>query len=763
MILTLIVISCLPVFAGRGGPDGFGYIWIDNREPDGPEYNWIDIKETGERLDISDLGGEEHTVPLSSSFKYYSVSYNRITISTEGAMTMGYASYITPYPYGMPATSTPNAVLAPFWVNLDPSSGPEGSGIYFQDFGDKVVVQWEKVPESYYTDNEQTFQVVLDYCARSFKFNYKDVSNLNSRTAYIGIEDERGIDGLLAGTFSSSGSFLQNGLCIEFKNENLIAPNFGHDMVSDDYFSSDGRGWARGYPTSGPSSAHSETHLWATNLSGDYENGINWVLEGPEISLCSALHPVIDFWHWYDIEEGIDGGYVEISSDDGVSWNLVEPEGGYPMEMSSSSPLYGFSAVSGISDGWEYISFDLSEYAGTLCKLRWRFISDIENTSDGWYIDDFGLHQKYGYIRGLCNLSYTSANSGVEVFLKESGRIAMTDRDGNFHFDSVTIRDDYTLVFSKPSYIEDSLTGITVTRFDTAEVEIMLGPSLYQEDFEAGNGGFVSSNENGWQWGEPSPFEIPYSSHTPTKCWGTVLDGEYENEIFWHLDLSITLNILSRPSLRFWHCYDIPGQYESFLFDGANVKISIDGGETFEVLYPDSNYGYYYDGMIGTHNDYMGGEMGFGGDLPEMRDWHNVTFDMTEYAEQTVIIRFDISSDGVQTGMGWYIDDVIISDNWLGVEENIEEFLPRSLGLSSYPNPFNAETRIEYSIPPGENGLFYLEIYNIKGKRVYHEQLNIHAGDGSLNWNASDMSHGIYLARITNGYISESIKMVLIK
>jgi len=36
------------------------------------------------------------------------------------------------------------------------------------------------------------------------------------------------------------------------------------------------------------------------------------------------------FYHWYDIENYFDGGNVKISLDEGASWELITPEGGYP-------------------------------------------------------------------------------------------------------------------------------------------------------------------------------------------------------------------------------------------------------------------------------------------------------------------------------------------------------------------------------------------------------------------------------------------------
>ena len=169
------------------------------------------------------------------------------------------------------------------------------------------------------------------------------------------------------------------------------------DFEDDDggYIHGDGPGpgsiddWEWGEPTYGPSSAHSGSHVWATNLDSDHSNSADGVLDSQEVDLAMfSPMPELSFWHWYD-HTIYDCGNVKISTDGGTTWELIYPESGYPGTASSGNQgIPNEPAFTDISTGWEEVVFNLSDYEGEQVKFRWHFGSTSSSTHPGWYIDD---------------------------------------------------------------------------------------------------------------------------------------------------------------------------------------------------------------------------------------------------------------------------------------------------------------------------------------------------------------------------------------
>ena len=82
-------------------------------------------------------------------------------------------------------------------------------------------------------------------------------------------------------------------------------------------------------------------------------------------------------------------------------------------------------------------------------------------------------------------------------------------------------------------------------------------------------------------------------------------------------------------------------------WDQANVQISTDSGLTWSVISSDSDP-YDFQCGYGSLSNGFEGMPGWG----DIQDWHNVTFDLSDYSNQTIKIRFAFYSD-----VGWSVGD----------------------------------------------------------------------------------------------------------
>jgi len=100
-------------------------------------------------------------------------------------------------------------------------------------------------------------------------------------------------------------------------------------------------------------------------------------------------------------------------------------------------------------------------------------------------------------------------------------------------------------------------------------------------------------------------------------------------------------------------------------------------------------------------------------------------------------------------------------------DQMASDLLPMELGLSNYPNPFNAETKISFNLPI--SGSVNLSIYDITGRAVrklMHEDrpagLNQTIWDGR-NDNGDQLVSGIYFVRFATDNQTQTHRLVLLK
>ena len=96
------------------------------------------------------------------------------------------------------------------------------------------------------------------------------------------------------------------------------------------------------------------------------------------------------------------------------------------------------------------------------------------------------------------------------------------------------------------------------------------------------------------------------------------------------------------------------------------------------------------------------------------------------------------------------------------VDDN-KDNLPNPFQLEqNYPNPFNPSTVINYKIP--KDGQVTLNVYDILGREVKSLVNGFQtAGRHSAVFDASNLSSGTYICRITSGGYEKSMKMLILK
>jgi hypothetical protein len=138
----------------------------------------------------------------------------------------------------------------------------------------------------------------------------------------------------------------------------------------------------------------------------------------------------------------------------------------------------------------------------------------------------------------------------------------------------------------------------------------------------------------------------------------------------------------------------------------------------------------------------------------------------TDYAFRAAADTLDNLAQMTVIGGLWggSIGEVIVSNfNITTTAIGSEEGLPKSYALAqNYPNPFNPSTTINYELPKASN--VSITIYNALGQKVA-ELLNseMKAGRYQMNFNASNLSSGLYFYSIKAGEFSSTKKMMLLK
>jgi len=149
------------------------------------------------------------------------------------------------------------------------------------------------------------------------------------------------------------------------------------------------------YRTTSTAHSHGGRGVWST--FGLAQVNDDYLIWGP-LGLPAGHDYTLSFWHDFDFQEGYDGGLIEVSLD-GYTWTNLDAritQGGYDFFITGEfgSLIKDERAWTlGSLDVMEEVRVDLSPWAGKQIFLRLRFGTDSQQTSYGWYVDDFTIYQ----------------------------------------------------------------------------------------------------------------------------------------------------------------------------------------------------------------------------------------------------------------------------------------------------------------------------------------------------------------------------------
>ncbi len=198
--------------------------------------------------------------------------------------------------------------------------------------------------------------------------------------------------------------------------------------------------------------------------------------------------------------------------------------------------------------------------------------------------------------------------------------------------------------------------------------EIMAEGVLLAYAFE-GEDAAEGSATGSWAVGKPA-YGLKIA-HGGAAAWGTNPEGRYPDSAGVSTLTFGPMNLqgLGKASLQFWHWFDteqsrtaLPGMpADGVLYDGGNVKVSVDGGSTWSLMVPEGGY----PRTIAASENPLGSEPGFGG---YSYGWQRVRLPLP--LAPNVLLRFSFGTDAstvesrARYHAGWFIDDVSVATSW---------------------------------------------------------------------------------------------------
>ncbi len=406
-----------------GGPDNWGYIWVNSTGNPSVNYNWIEINSTG--TDSGVTGDDNYgSATIGFDFSFYENKYDSVYFSTNGLISFGAGSGA--YDNApIHSTGDPSNIICPFWDDLQSNGG----SIYYQLIGTEphrqFIVEWD----DWWTLSgygPMKFEAILNETGEIW-FQYESMGNANSSSATVGIENSDGTDGLQY-LYNSQG--ITDGLAIEFI---YIPPPYRMLLRPANQHSINNPGDTVWYALSiGNYGANNDTYnlsvsdnTWTTTL---YDaSGTNQI---SQISLNSGESANITVK--VDIPSGANPGDYDITYITAASQNDTNTSETSTITTQVSAPILVVDDDSGLdTENWYYDALDDNAYEYNFWDVQNWGSPDLNTlemhnvtiwftgNDDGWngYTLTASDRQNLGdYLDNGGRLYFSSSLAGVDAY-----------------------------------------------------------------------------------------------------------------------------------------------------------------------------------------------------------------------------------------------------------------------------------------------------------------------------------------------------------
>jgi len=530
--------------------------------------------------------------------------------------------------------------------------------------------------------------------------------------------------------------------------------------------------WSIGEPAYGTLTSPGSSLVLATSPDDSYSD-----VAGSSSATLATLNlarvddAYLQFWHFFDTEHAglvdpgssggsiLDGGVVEYRSESTADWTALTPDGGYPgvIQPDRGNPLAGREAFGGFSYGWRQAVFNLPKEDAM--QLRFVFATDNGNDQEadrfaGWVINSIELVRQpapdatapqFESLPPQTSIASTqAAPPHIEIIAADDTGIqdmwidwTMAARGGTSQSSArmTQSQGDLQTYVSVFEFIQGLQPGDVLTyqvrSADPAGNEVTAGPFEVRFRLFAADDALTSVwatgswEEDGGQW--------EFSTSIPTAGSAIVMTPRFSET-----------NALEQQLV-----IDHEASFDAR--SAGLVEISIDDGNTWSDLVPDSGY----PGLARLDaSSAINGRRAFIGSFTRMQS----RFDLSDHAGQEIQIRIHAASGG-EGGL---------TDRWrlfsveFRAQTEEDAFTTESeFGLhDAFPNPTDGLVRLSWSVE--EAGMVRLKAYDGLGREVATlVESQEQPGTQSLTWDTSGLPSGVYFIRLQSAGKSASKTLVV--